>query len=77
MTSQPTVIIIRSSYTAAQKRASYKWRSLNPDKVAEGNRAYQSKLKEKMAPFIELCDMRMAVYHPEFKQKRRYVRKGN
>lgn len=77
MISQPAVIIIRTSYTEAQKRASYKWRSLNPDKVAKGNRVYQSKLKEKMAPFTELCDMRLAIQHPEFKPKRKYVRKDN
>lgn len=78
MTSQPTVIIIRTGYTEAQKRASYKWRALNPEKVSEGNKRYQAKLKvnrEQVKPFTELCDMRMAIFHPEFKAKRKYVRK--
>jgi hypothetical protein len=69
------VIIKRTGYTEAQKRASYKWRSLNREKVAEGNRRYQLRLKERTSPFLELCNMVQSVFHPEFKKKRAYTRK--
>lgn len=70
-----TIIVIRSSYTEAQKRASYKWNQYNRDRVREYKRKYYESTKNRSQPFNELCAMSYAIDHPEYKAKRKYQKK--
>ena len=70
-----TIIVIRSSYTEAQKRASYKWNQMNQERVREYKRKHYELSKNRSQPFHELCAMFPALEHPEFKAKRKYTRR--
>lgn len=71
----PITIIVRSSYTEAQKRASYKWNAANVEKVKEMRRNYHQSVKNRSQPFYNLCKMIDALNHPEWKPKRKYTKR--
>jgi hypothetical protein len=64
--SSPTIIVIRSGYTEAQKRASMKWRELNPDKVREARMRQYYRQKETNQPLYELSRLLEAVSFREY-----------
>lgn len=75
MSQSVITVIVRSSYTEAQKRASYKWNQTNQDRVKGYRKKYYDLVKTRSKPFHELCDMIVAINHPEFKPKRKYIRR--
>lgn len=77
--STPQVIIIRTSYTEAQKRATCKWLASHPEKVKEYRKTTYERRKarrqEEMGEFINLTNLCWAVEYPEYHPKRKYERK--
>lgn len=75
----PVIIVIRSGYTEAQKRATYKWNQKNPDKIREYRARTYIKRREKKDSLKDICELGKlvdAVCHPEFRKKRAYRRKS-
>lgn len=73
---EPVIIVIRSGYTEAQKRATYKWNQKNPDKLREYRSRTYLKRKEASQDLCELGKLVDAVSHPEFRKKRAYTRRS-
>lgn len=66
MTENIKIVVIRSSYTDAQKRATYKWISKNMDKVRANRVRYYYKEKERNRPLAELSGLVDAVSFREY-----------
>lgn len=68
-------IVVYSSYTEAQKRASEKWNRANWERVKELERLRYKHRVDEMLPFYELAGMMKAIVHPEYKPRRPYRRR--
>ena len=75
-TPQVIVIIKRTGYTEAQKRATYKWNQKNVEKMREYRMRTYYKRKEASQDLCELGKLVEAVSHPEFRKKRAYTRRS-
>lgn len=64
--SSPIIIVIRSGYTEAQKRATYKWNAANPDKVRASRMRQYYRQKETNQPLYELSHLVDAVSFREY-----------
>lgn len=73
---EATIIVIRSGYTEAQKRATYKWNQKNAEKVREYRARTYLKRKAASQDLCELGKLVDAVSHPEFRKKRAYTRRS-
>jgi hypothetical protein len=64
------VIVIRTSYTEAQKRATYKWNQKNMDKVRASRIRHYYRQKETNQPLYELSHLLEAVSFREYSPSR-------
>jgi hypothetical protein len=75
-TPQVIIIVKRTSYTEAQKRATQKWNQAHPEKLREYRMRTYYKKREQERDFVELARLSEAAVHPEFRKKRHYVRRS-